>query len=300
MDKENTSQKYHIVLVDDEPRIHEMIGEILKEAKFAEHIESFYDPLSFLEFLKQEKDDPDMILLDVHFENSGLNGVEIIPYIREDYPYLPVILLTGMEGAEIEDAQNYDCVYYIPKPVKPEHLMRMVGFYLGMGRKSGQRSEEMTRDIEEHRKHVQLLKKELAEAEISSWDKEKSVSGNKETKAFQRVMDILSSVLDNCDLLPSFTHDMEKLFDSDFALFKKAVDTIIRFDLSNFSSPGLNIHKYKGESDVYSLRLTKKARIFFCQSQNLSNKKLRLIRLDPEHDTRAMDKWLKANHETYV
>ena len=58
-------------------------------------MQSFYDPVSFLEFLKSARESPDLVLLDVHFENAGLSGIDILPFIREDQPYLPVILLTG-------------------------------------------------------------------------------------------------------------------------------------------------------------------------------------------------------------
>ena len=299
MEKVNASQKIHIVLVDDEPRIHDMVSEILRKAKLVGQIESFYDPLALLEYLKQDAAPPDLILLDVHFENSGLTGMDIIPFIREDYPYLPVVLLTGMEGEEIESAQDFECIYFIPKPVSPEHLVLMVRFYLGMGRKSGERTAELSIDLAKHKELVQLLKTALAQTEISSGGKGKEMHGRRETRTFQRVVEILTTVLKNCELMPSFINDMKKLFDSDFTLLKKALDIIIRFDLTDFCSPGLNIHKHKGINNVYSLRISKKARLFFCQSLQADKKRLRLIRLDAEHDTRGIDKWLKANYDTY-
>ena len=206
MEKVKALQGIHVVLVDDEPRIHNMVSEILEKAKLVDRIESFYDPLCFLEYLKQEGVSPDLILLDVHFENSGLSGVDIIPFIREDYPYLPVVLLTGMEGEEIENAQDFECIYFIPKPVSPEHLVRMVRFYLGMGRKSGRRAAELSLDLAEHKQLVQLLKTELAQAEIPSRDKGKETHSRRETRAFQRVVEVLTTVLKNCQLMPSFIH----------------------------------------------------------------------------------------------
>ncbi len=299
MENADVLNAVHIVLVDDEPRIHDMISDILEKAELVKRIESFYDPLSFIEYLRKEDASPDLVLLDVHFENSGLSGVDIIPFIRENHPCLPIVLLTGMEGEEIESAQDYECVYFIPKPVSPEHLVRMVRFYLGMGRKSAQRTAELSRNLVEHKELVKLLKTELAQAEISSWAGGRQTNDRRETRAFQRVLEILTTVLNNCELMPSFIHDMEKLFDSDFPLLKKAVDTVIRFDLTDLTTPGLNVHKYKGVKDVYTLRITKKARLFFCQLQHSDNKRLRLIRIDPEHDTSGMDKWLKANCDTY-
>jgi CheY-like chemotaxis protein len=277
-----------------------MVKEILEKEKVVEQIKSFYDPISFIEFLKQGESLPDLVLLDVHFENSGLSGVDIIPFIREDHPYLPVVLLTGMEGDDIERAQNFECVYFIPKPVSPEHLVKMVYFYHGMGRRSGQRTAELNRDLMEHKDFVKMLKTELAQAEISSWESRKDQEKGKGGKAFQRVLDIMKTLLKNCEIMTSFINDMEKLFNSDFPLLKKAVDTIVRFDLTESTTPGLNLHKYKGVDNVYTLRISRKARLFFCQPQQTGNKRLKLIRLDHEHDTSGMDKWLKDNYDTYA
>lgn len=298
MDNAKEKQGYYIVLVDDEPRIHEAVREMLEKARLAERFESFYEPLSFLESLRQQPEPPDLVLLDVHFENSGLSGVEIIPFVREAYPYLPIVLLTGMEGEEIDAAQDFELVYYIPKPVRPEHLVRMARFYVGLGQKSGQRTALLSQDLAQHKELVKILKQELAGVEIASWDESGEVRRPKDTRTFRRMIEILAAVLKNCELMPSFIDDLEKLFDADFALLKKAVDTMIHFDLIDFSGPGLNLHKYQGVNDVYSLRLTRKARIFYYQAPQTERR--RLIRLDSEHDTKEMDRWLKANAATYA
>lgn len=295
MDK---AEAVHIVLVDDEPRIHSMIGEVLTEAGLADPFESYDDPVAFLTALKEQDEPPDLILLDVHFENSGLTGVDILPIIREEQPYLPVVLLTGMEGEAIEDAQDFECTYYIPKPVDPTQLIRMVKFYLGTGRKAAGRLQDLARDLDEHKELLELLEKEQGEQPAEIVQDSGGSTPGKEGKAFDRISDIMDTVLKNCELLPSIKDDLRRLYTSDFKLMKRAVDKIIQFDLTELSSPGLNIHKVKGAVNVYSLRLSKKARIFFYQSANTN--KRRLLRLDPEHATKDMDKWLKANYETYA
>ncbi len=296
--KKDTHQLIHIVLVDDEPRIHEMIKAVLEEAQLSQRFDSFYEPVAFLEFIKQDGPQPDVILLDVHFNNAGLSGIDVVPLIREDYPYVPIILLTGMEEDVIEEAQNFDFVYYIPKPVSPDHLVRMVRFYLGTGRKSGRRTEALSADLAANKEQVQLLQKELAEAEIASWEGGEAAADKKRVKGFERVMEVFATVLKNSEFAGSFVQDMERLYEADFPLFKKAIETIIRVDLMDFSSPGLNIHKYKGLTDVFCLRLTKKARVFFYQNPHMQQKKL--VRLDPEHDTAGLYRWLKENYDSYA
>ena len=298
MNQKEEFQNIHIVLVDDEPRIHDMISRTLKDAGMAGGFKAFYDPVSLLEYLTNTDDSIDLILLDVNFENSGLSGIDVIPFIREDHPYLPVVLLTGMEGEEISDAQDYEFIYYIPKPVSPEHLVRMVKFYLGKGKKSGRRLAELTQNLADHKELVELLEEELASVDASIHT---GISPNLqpgEVKAFERVEEILETVLRNCEIIPSFTQDLKKLFHSDFKLYKKAISTIVQFDLTNLSNPGLNIHKYYGVENVYSLRLTKKTRLFYYKSSQTL--KRRLLRLDPIHDTKGMDKWLKANYDGYA
>jgi len=297
---ENATEKrgYHIVLVDDDPRIHEAVRDMLAKASLAERLESFGEPLAFLGALKQQPEPPDLVLLDVHFENSGLSGVEIIPFVREVHPYLPIVLLTGMEGEEIDAAQNFELVYYIPKPVRPEHLVRMVRFYAGLGQKSGQRTATLSQDLAQHKELVKILKQDLAGAEIAAWGEAAGGRRPRDARVFRRMIEILAAVLKTCELMPSFVDDLEKLFDADFVLLKKAIETVIHFDLMDFFGPGLNLHKYQGVTNVYSLRLTRKARIFYYQAPQSGRR--RLIRLDAEHSTKEMDRWLKANETTYA
>ncbi len=284
--------RYRIALVDDEPRIHAMIRDVLEQAGLVAGFESFYDPFSFIQYVKQHPDlTPDLVQLDVHFANSGLSGIECIPFVREDHPYLPIILLTGMEDSDIEKAQDYECVYYIPKPVRPEHLVRMVRFYLSAGRKSGRRVAELRDDLEEQKRRVQTLSTELAKIEIDSWDSDRQSASPAEPRAFQRILDILHSLLSTTELAQSIIADLEELFAKDFQVFKKTVETIVRFDGTDTPPPGMRVHRFHAVPDVYSLSITKKARLLYTLAPGTRIK--RMLRLDPEHNDRAMEKWLK-------
>jgi CheY-like chemotaxis protein len=295
MINDSSADSSRIALVDDEPRLHDMIRETLQEARLVERFESFYDPVSFLEHLKACAELPDLVLLDVNFENSGLSGIDILPYIRNDYPYLPVILLTGMESEAIESAQNYEVVYYIPKPVSPEQLIRMVRYYLGMARKSGGRVADLNRDLAEHKKLAGQLKTELARLEIESWDRN---GHTLQPEPFQPALDILKTVLKNCVLTDAFAADLETLYAQDFALLKKTIDTLIRFDVTGAALPGLHIHRHHCAEHVFSLRLTRKARLFYYQPPHTRTK--HLLRIDPRHDTRAIDAWLKTSRDSFT
>ena len=55
MSENRAAEKYFFVLVDDEPRIHEAITEMLDSAGILGRRESFHDPLSFLSWLKEQE-----------------------------------------------------------------------------------------------------------------------------------------------------------------------------------------------------------------------------------------------------
>ena len=300
MNSSEITQPLHIALIDDEPRIHHVVKDILLDAGIAETVISFEDPLAFLEYLETDPPPLDFILLDVHFSNCGLTGVEVLPYIREKDPVLPVILLTGMEGDSIEEAQNFDFTYFIPKPVSPSNLIRMVKFYVGTALKSSERLTALSQDLDEHKELLNLMEEELASARYSS--EQELQQTTKTNKIFERVKEILAMVLKNTEPQQSFYDDLEKLFFADYNLMKKALNHIILLDSAEEATltPGLNIHKYIDLNDVenvYSLRLSRKARIFYYRVT--STKRYRLLRIDQEHNTRGMIKWLKNNYSSF-
>jgi DNA-binding response OmpR family regulator len=294
----NSIKPLIISVVDDEPRIHDVVKTTLTNANIAQQIDDFFDPTSFLESLSEGKTKPDLLILDVHFENTGLSGVDIIPFIRETHPYLPIILLTGMEGVEIEQAQDFECTYYIPKPIEPQQLIRMIRYYLGLGEKCGKRLETIQEAFNEHSQLIDILEDEI------NTNKKNQPTNNKQTikdnginKSTERILEILQSVVKQYELLPSFAKDLTNILERDFTTGKRIIDAIITIDKSG-SMPGHNIHKVQGADNVYSLRLSHKIRIYFHQPEKQNCK--RLLRIDTLHDTKVMDKWLKNNRHSYA
>jgi DNA-binding response OmpR family regulator len=285
--------------VDDEPRIHDVVKTTLTNANIAQQIDDFFDPTSFLESLAENKTEPDLLILDVHFENTGLSGVDIIPFIRETHPYLPIILLTGMEGVEIEQAQDYECTYYIPKPIEPQQLIRMIRYYLGLGEKCGKRLETIQDSFSEYDQLIDILEKEIDSSKINQSTQVKQITA-KDTpanKSTERILEILQSVIKRYEILPSFTKDLTNILERDFPTGKRIIDAIITIDKTG-SMPGHNIHKVQGADNVYSLRLSHKIRLYFYQPEKQNYR--RLLRIDILHDTKVMDKWLKNNRHSYA
>jgi FixJ family two-component response regulator len=293
-----TEDGFFIVLIDDEPRIREAIGSMLEDAGLMRRSLCFEDPVSFLSWLKEANDPPDLILLDVHFENAGLSGVDILPFIREDYPFLPVILLSGMDADAMREAQNYQCTYFIPKPVGQEQLVRMVSFYMGTSKKSGEYIEQLEGELDETKAYQELLEEELDKlAKGSEQEEPETKKSKRSNKPFEKIKEILAGLLPRSEITPAFVEDMESIYTSQFNLLKKVIETLVRFDMADESTPGLDIHKHKGADNVYSVRLSVKVRLFYYRGPQSSRKKL--LRLDTVHDTKGMDKWLKHNYSSY-
>lgn len=289
---------YSIALVDDEPRIHETVAQILSDAGLMAKRHSFEEPVGFLEFLKSGQDTPDLVLLDVHFENAGLSGVDILPFIREEHPTLPVILLTGMDADAMQEAEEDEFTYYIPKPVSPDQLVRMVKFYMRKSQKTGALVEQLQSEIKDFQEYQQLLEAELANRQQEKPETAETGREKGPSKSFDKIREILSTLLVQSEIMPSMIDDLQDIHDTQFNMFKKVIETLVRFDVADASNPGLDIHKHKGTEHIYTARLSVKVRLYYYRSPKSSKK--RLLRLDTVHDNKRMDKWLKNNYESYA
>jgi DNA-binding response OmpR family regulator len=68
---------------------------------------------------------PDAIVLDK--EMAGVNGLDLLSYIRQRHPVLPVIVVTAFGGTEVEaEALRRGATYYIDKPFRVARLLAML------------------------------------------------------------------------------------------------------------------------------------------------------------------------------
>ncbi len=136
-----------ILVVDDDPRFAEVLGKVLRKRGYAvtevvkpEDIESAIN------------DDVEMVLLDTKLSEGG--DLDVFKHIREQHPYLPIILITSRQeeiSSALEAAGEisaYTCLY---KPLQVEGLFQVVdevhhmelGRLLGRpARKRGEESDE--------------------------------------------------------------------------------------------------------------------------------------------------------------
>ena len=85
-------KKLHVLVVDDEKSIRELIAMRLEDSGF--EVSSVEDGIKALEFLKEKK--PDIIVLDKLM--PGMDGYEVLLNIRADKAtsHIPVVMLTAV------------------------------------------------------------------------------------------------------------------------------------------------------------------------------------------------------------
>ncbi len=115
-------QERSIVIVDDDPDFCRTLGDILQARNFS--VMQITDPDSLLEKLKADRQ---VVLLDMKL--NRLNGLDVLRKIKEQYPHLPVILVTGY-GEEMTAAietgleiNAHTCFY---KPFQIEELLQVL------------------------------------------------------------------------------------------------------------------------------------------------------------------------------
>jgi two-component system response regulator MprA len=113
--------KAHILVVDDDPRITELLRRIFVFEGYSVAIAaSGHEALS-----RVLEHPPDLIVLDLML--PGIDGVEVARRLRASGDMVPIIMLTGRDGVPNRVA-GYEAGadHYLVKPFAPEELLVMV------------------------------------------------------------------------------------------------------------------------------------------------------------------------------
>jgi len=108
-----------ILIVDDEEDIRDLVSDILTDEGYqcctaANSVETFAEI---------EKNKPSIVLLDIWLQGSDLDGLGILEVIKEKYPFIPVIMISGHGTIETAVTSiKYGAYDYIEKPFTPEKL----------------------------------------------------------------------------------------------------------------------------------------------------------------------------------
>lgn len=110
-----TDKKRYIFLVDDEPIQNEMLKDFLNE-RFLYEIKIFDNGEQALQNMHLQ---PEIIVLDYHLNahrKDAKNGVEILKHIKDGFPEVQVIILSGQDKMEVAvDTMRYGAYDYVVK-----------------------------------------------------------------------------------------------------------------------------------------------------------------------------------------
>lgn len=119
IETEQSSEPFHILIIDDDPEQVSHHALLLQEAGMITSVAS--DPKRILNILPEGI--PDIILMDLHMPECS--GLELISVIRQKSPYLgvPIIILSYDKSPEmIREALLQGADDYLLKPIEPSQL----------------------------------------------------------------------------------------------------------------------------------------------------------------------------------
>ena len=113
-------KKAHILVVDDEQYVRELLKRTLEQEGYAVTLAA--DGSSALVRLREHT--PDLVLLDIRMPD--LTGYQVLERIREQFD-VPVIMLTGvLEPTVVEQSVGLGADDYIRKPFNPRVLLARI------------------------------------------------------------------------------------------------------------------------------------------------------------------------------
>lgn len=133
--------RQQIFVVDDDPKIGDMFGNVLERDGF--DVGAFLKPAPMLDEM-DEKGAPDLILADMMMPD--MNGVELLEALNEREASIPVIIMTGNASvSHAVEAMQKGAFHYLQKPVNLEEMRALI---------------EQALDLYEEQEEVQELRKE--------------------------------------------------------------------------------------------------------------------------------------------
>jgi two-component system nitrogen regulation response regulator NtrX len=109
-----------ILIVDDEPDICELVSGILQDEGYATR--TARDGDDALNAIKTRR--PNLVFLDIWLQGSKLDGLQLLDAAKDQYPDLPVVMISGHGNIETAVAAIKRGAYdFIEKPFKADRLV---------------------------------------------------------------------------------------------------------------------------------------------------------------------------------
>tara|TARA_A200000113_G_C8870549_1_gene356453 strand:- start:1946 stop:3385 length:1440 start_codon:yes stop_codon:yes gene_type:complete len=112
-----------ILIVDDEEDIRNLIKGILEDEGYSTACCANSDQA--YELVKEKA--PSLVILDIWLQGSQHDGLQILHNLHENYPHIPVLMISGHGTIETAVAAIKDGAYdFIEKPFKSDRLLLMI------------------------------------------------------------------------------------------------------------------------------------------------------------------------------
>tara|TARA_B100000678_G_scaffold291464_1_gene308556 strand:- start:20319 stop:21704 length:1386 start_codon:yes stop_codon:yes gene_type:complete len=112
-----------ILIVDDEPDIRDLIGGVLEDENYTVRTASTAERA--LTAISERK--PELVILDVWLQGSGMDGLEMLRYLQSIDPIMPVIVISGHGSIETAVTAIRRGAYdFLEKPFKADRLLVIV------------------------------------------------------------------------------------------------------------------------------------------------------------------------------
>jgi two-component system OmpR family response regulator len=111
-----TNRSLNISVIDDDAQMREMLNDFFKENYPSSVISTFSTGEAALKNIQSQ---PDLIVLDYHLDSmdkNAMNGLDVLRRLKERFPHVPVIFLSGQEKMEVAaNTMKYGAWDYILK-----------------------------------------------------------------------------------------------------------------------------------------------------------------------------------------
>lgn len=114
---------HNILVIDDQEDIRNLVASILQDEGYTCRLAS--NCHQAIEAIKERK--PHLLILDVWLNDSRFDGIELLDIVKQTYPELPVVMISGHSTIETAvNALKKGADDFIEKPFKTERLLHVV------------------------------------------------------------------------------------------------------------------------------------------------------------------------------
>ncbi|MDP7152169.1 MAG: sigma-54 dependent transcriptional regulator [Paracoccaceae bacterium] len=112
-----------ILVVDDEKDIRHLIGDILQDEGFEPRLAGTSEDC--IEAIEHRP--PSLLILDIWLKDSKMDGIDILKYVKQNHPSVPVVIISGHGNIEIAVAAIKQGAYdFIEKPFNIDQLLVVI------------------------------------------------------------------------------------------------------------------------------------------------------------------------------